>query len=359
MNPLTITARRVKQGKVSFFETAIAAGNLTDKDAYRVDSWNFATGEGYQREINPQHARKLTHYLEQGDEHSNLLPANIVINFRNPIAVKELGNGMVELTIQQWPGYIIDGQHRVQAATKAIEEGSDLTDYEFGVTITNFTVEEEMVHFRNLNYTANRPPKGLGQTITSSLNSKFGWVPKSWSEQAQNRAVTVTMKLATDIESPWYGKIALGGIRKRSYHTTVQSSFVKTLEPLFVTGRFSDPNEKIEHVYELINGFWKAVGIVWPEAMDNPQTAIIQRLGGFATLNRLMGRIFSSINVNASQEEIVALLQQIRENLGVDERAWGYGAGMIKNLRAGYSENKANSVVTDFLWSGISFADRQ
>lgn len=358
MKPLTITARRVKQGTVSFYETAIAAGNLTDKDAYRVDSWNLATGEGYQREINPQHARKLTHYLERGDEHSNILPQPIVVNYRQPFEVKDLGNGMVELTITRGPAYVIDGQHRIQAAGKAIEEGIDLVDYEFGVVITNFPIEEEMVHFRNLNFTANRPPKGLGQTITSQLNSKFGWLPKNWSEQAQNLAVTVVMKLAMDTESPWYNKISLGGIRKRSYHTTTQSHFVASLEPLFITGRFSNHNEDIKHVYELVLGFWRAVGVVWPEAMENSSSSLIQRSRGFRSLNRLMGQIFSTVDVNASQEEIVELLQQIRSNLNLDDLAWGFSAGTIKNMSAGYSDNKAVNVVCDYLWSGIQTVNR-
>lgn len=358
MRPLTLTARRVKQGDVTFYETAIAAGNLTDKDAYKVDAWNLATGEGYQREINPYHARKLTHYLETNDGHTHVLPQPVVVNFRNQFAVKDLGNGMVELTIQQWPGYIIDGQHRIQAAEKAIEEGTDLTDYEFGVTLTNFPIEQEMIHFRNLNFTGNRPPKGLGQTITQQLNTKFGWQPRNWTEQAQNRTTTVAMKLGMDIDSPWYNKIALGGIRKRNFHTTVQAQFIKTLEPLFITGRFSDPNEDVKHVYDLVLGFWKAVAVVWPEAMENSQASLIQRHGGYSALNRLMGRIFSSIDVNASQEDIVELLQQAKANLGVDDMAWGYSAGMIRNLRSGYSDNKATTVVCDFLWSGITTTNR-
>lgn len=353
MKTLTITARKVRQGDVTFYETAIPAADLTEKDNFRVDSWSFATGEGYQREINPIHARRLAHYLEQGDEHSNILPSNIVINFRNPLAVKDLGNGMVELTIIQWPGYIIDGQHRIQATAKAIEEGTNLEDYEFGVTITNFSVEEEMVHFRNLNYTANRPPKGLGQTITAQLNTQFGWTPKNYSEQALNRAVSVVMRLGTDLDSPWYGKIALGGIRKRNYHTTVQAQFVKSIESMFITGRFSDPNEKIEHVYELVNGFWKAAAVVWPEAMENTGTHIIQRLGGYATLNRLMARILSSIDVNTDQAKMEVLLRQIRDNLNINDQAWAVTGGMLKQMRAGYSENKANTVVCDYLWGGL------
>lgn len=358
MKPLTLTARRVTQGKISFYETAIAAGNLTDSDAYHVESWNAATDEGYQREINPSHAHKLTRYLEQGDEHSNLLPQPIVINFREPVAIRDLGNGMVEVTIARWPGHIVDGQHRVHAVDKAIEDGTDLTDYEFGVTITNLPLEEEMVQFRNLNYTANRPPKGLGQTITSQLNAKFGWAPKSWLEAATNRAVAVTMKLSTDLDSSWYGKIALGGIRKRGYHTTVQSSFVKSLETLFTTGRFSDPDENIQHIYKLVNSFWQAVEIVWPQAVANPQASIIQRNSGFATLNRLMGRIFSSVNTNATKEEIVGLLTQIRDNLKVDDTAWDASVGLVRNMRAGYSENKANLVMVDYLWGGIHIKER-
>lgn len=353
MKTLTIYARKVQQGDVTFYETAIPAGDLTDTDYYKVDVWNQNTNEGYQREQNPYHVRKIARYLEKGDEHSNILPANIVVNFRLPLSVTELDNGLVKLTIANYPAYIIDGQHRIWAVKKAIEEGHELEDYEFGVTITNLSIEEEMVQFRNLNYTAARPPKGLGQVITSGLSSKYGWAPKNWTEQAVNRAVTVTMRLSTDPESSWYGKIALGGVRKRNYHTTVQANFVNSLEPMFITGRFSDPNEDIQHIYKLVNNFWNAVAQVWPEAVVNPGQSIIQRAGGFNTLNRVMARIYGSVEINASQETIEKLLRNIRENLGIDDLAWGMSAGMIRNLRSGYSENKANAVVADYLWGGI------
>lgn len=352
MKALTLYARRVKQGTVTFYETAIAAGNLTDKDYYDIDTWNQATGEGYQREQNPSQVRGITNYLS-GTGHSNVMPQNIVVNSRLPLKVEEIGNGIVKLTLENWPAYVIDGQHRINGVSKAIDEGAELEDYEFGVTVTNFSIEEEMVHFRNLNYKGIRPPKGLGQVITSNLATKYGWAPRNWSEQAVNRAVAVTIRLANDPESPWYGKIALGGIRKRGYHTTVQSSFVNTLEPLFVTGRFADPNEKIDHVYELVLGFWKAVEKTWPEAMGSPATSLIQRPSGFAALNRFMGRIFGSVSLNADQAEIEEMLAQVRDNLNIDDIAWGYSAGFIRNLRMGYSENKANGIVADYLWGGI------
>ncbi len=80
---------------------------------------------------------------------------------------------------------------------------------------------------------------------------------------------------------------------------------------------------------------------------------MIQRLGGFNPMHKIMGRLYGSVSNNASQEEVVEMLQQIRDNLGVDDFAWGASAGMIRNLRSGYSENKANTVVSDYLWSGV------
>lgn len=132
-----------------------------------------------------------------------------------------------------------------------------------------------------------------------------------------------------------------------------QSSFATAIEPMFITGRFSDPNESLENVYELINGFWKAVEKVWPEAVANPDQYMIQRMSGVYPLNRLMSRIFSTINTQASEEEIEKLLFQIRENLGVDDLAWGRSAGLIRNIRAAYSSNRGHVAVTDYLWNGL------
>src|SRR5215469_13516529 len=190
--PLTLTAYPVKQEGVVFYLTSIKAGNLVDEDYYRIDRWNPATQEGYQREINQTHAHRISRYLNKGHEATgdttldrdkpkananNVLPAAVVINFRRPLEIRKLSEKgkEVEITLDaQWPGYFIDGQHRVEGARELIDAGNDeIVDYEFPVAITNFNLEEEMMQFRNLNSTANRPARGWNQSIAYALQAQY------------------------------------------------------------------------------------------------------------------------------------------------------------------------------------------
>lgn len=375
MKNLTLTAYPVHQGKSTFYQTAIPAEVLTDSAQWKIDRWDFTSKEGYQREINQSHAHRLARYLGKaylqddgpsghvmGQTNSdnpkpgitNVLPSSIVINFRNPLEVKELEGGAVSITLERWPAYVIDGQHRIEAIRELVEAGIDVSDYEFPVTLTQFSLEDEMVHFRNLNTTANRPPKGLNEAITHQLYSKYNRAPSTWGEVSATRATGITMRIASDLDSPWYGRIALGGVRKRAMHSIVQSQFSQSIRGSFISGRFSDPSENLDNVYSLIRNYWAAIAEVWPEAMGNPESSLIQRPSGTFPLNRVLERIFSNLSLNPSKKDFVMILEDIRDNFDLTDEAFDRQTGILSQMRKGYSENKAHRIIADYLWSGVS-----
>lgn len=349
---MKLTARRVTQNSTVFYETAIGAETLVDEDAFHPDRWNTMDNSGYQREINEPHARRIASYLgnEEGD---NVLPTSLIINYRTPLVVRDLEDEMVELDIRPGLiGYIVDGQHRLAAANRAIEEGTDLSKYEFGVTITQFTLAEEMSHFRNINTSANRPPKGLGQVINARLSEEFGRPTANVTDQATNRVVALVSRLSSDSESPWYGKVAMGGLRKRSFNTIVQSALVKAFLPLFTAGRFYDPAERPEHIYQIVLNYWKAVEHVWPTAVANEQNSIILRANGAEPLIIILSRILT-LKVNPSYADMVDLLSSVRLNTGTTDADWARDKGKIMDKRYGYSLSIGHKLIADFLWTGV------
>lgn len=376
MKTITLTAYPVVQNNTRFYLTAINAVDLTNEDAWRVDRWNATTKEGYQREINQAHAHRLARYLGRAYEGqpdappklgghatmsatpintTNVLPGSIVINFRKPLLVDPIagGGGALKLTLVDFPGYIIDGQHRIEGVREDIGNGVEFGDYEFPVTLTEFSLEEEMIHFRNLNTTANRPPKGLNDAISHSLYTKYGHIPATWSEIAANRATGITMRIASELASPWYGKVALGGVRKRAQHTTVQAQFSQSLKTLFVSGRFSDTSENIDHIYGMIRDYWLAVSTVWPEAMSSIESSLIQRPTGMFPLHRLLERIFNNVKTSPSREDFEILLQSIRHNIGLTDAGWYRGTGTIDQMSRGYSTSRSYVIIADYLWAAI------
>lgn len=349
---MKLTARRVTQNGTTFYETALPAEELVDEELFHPDRWNTISNSGYQREVNEPHARRIAAYLGQPDG-DNVLPTSLIINYRVPLDVTVIEGDMVEINIRPGLiGYLVDGQHRIAAARRAIEDGTDLSKYEFGVTITQFKLDEEMSHFRNINTSANRPPKGLGQIINARLSEEFGRPTANVTDQATNRVVALVSRLSSDIDSPWYGKIAMGGIRKRSFHTTVQSQVVRALLPLFTAGRFYDPNERSEHIYQIVLNYWRAVAEVWPEAVGNYEQSMIMRTNGLEPLTHILSRILT-LKINPTYEDFKEILSSIRANTHTDDVAWARTKGAIMDKRYGYSVSKGHTVIADFLWSGV------
>lgn len=357
MSKLTFVARVVRQDDITFYETSIPSVDLLDESKFVVDRWNNTSQRGYQREINDNHSRRIAQYIKGKIETTNLMPTPIVANIRGLLNVSPTTiPGIVKLEIPESEVcYIIDGQHRIKGVDKVNSDNEGLLEnYEFGITFTNLSLEEEMVQFKNLNSTANRPAKGLGQVIGHQLAVMTGIAPITFTEQATNAAVGLTIRLTTDADSPMYGKIAIGGIRKRSFHTTVQSSMVNALLPMFLSGRFSDLTMPPAQSYQYVLDFFKAVEATWPDAVGNPDNSTILRTIGFTPLLKVMSKVFNNLNLNPSQADFEAILADVRANLGVDDEAWAtLPQAKLNSIRAGYSLNRGNSLIADYLWSGV------
>lgn len=350
---MKLLARRVKQNGTIFYETAIPAMELINENVFHPDRWNTISNEGYQREINEPHAQRIANYLSQ-KEGDNVLPTSIIINYRQPFNVTVIRDDLVEINIPaSLIGFIVDGQHRITGVRKAVDDGRDMDNYEFGVTITRFSLDEEMVHFRNINTSANRPPKGLSQIINAKLSQEFGRTASNLTEQATDRVVAMVSRLTSDPDSPWYGRIAMGGLRKRSFHTTVQSQFVHSFLPMFISGRFYDPTERSEHIYQILLNYWRAVQTTWPEAMNNPDSSVIQRIIGLEPLNQVLNRILNNVKLNPTYEDFISILSAISKNLELKDSDWDRAKGKISDRRYGYSTNRGHTIIADYLWTGV------
>jgi DGQHR domain-containing protein len=328
---MKLTARTVTQDGTVFYETAIPSLELIDDSLFRPDRWNPINNEGYQRELSQEHSRRIQQYL-RGELGTNVLPTNVIINSRKPLQVKNLGNGLVEIEVSSFPLFVIDGQHRITALRQAEENGVlDLNHYEVGVTLTNFNLRDEMIHFRNINGRSNRPPKALSDLLMGKLAEQYGLVPASLNDQGLIRANKVVMRLATDIESPWYGKVALGGTRRRGFHLTTQSAVAKSMLSMFTSGRFSDPDEDPGKIYRIFKDFWQAVAEVWPQAAENPQAYQLMRPAGMNVWHKILSRILTNLAFQPTKETFVVALQKLREDLSWDDAWWG-----VRNFEGAY-----------------------
>lgn len=353
---MKLTARAVKQNDVTFYETAIPALDIIEDENFRPDRWNPITNEGYQRELSQEHSRRIQQYL-RGEGGTNSLPTNVIINSRRPLRITELGGGLVEIELKDFPLFIIDGQHRVTALRQAELNGTiDLKNYEIGVTLTNFNLRDEMIHFRNINGRSNRPPKALNDLLMGKLAEQYGLVPATLKEQALIRTNHVVMRLSTDIESPWHNKIALGGTRRRVSHLTTQSAMASSMQSMFTNGRFSDPDEDRAKIYRIFRDFWDAVAEVWPEASGDPQSYILMTPTGMWAWHKLLARILTNLSFNPEKEAMLTALSELRDTMDLEDDWWKKtnfdGArGLIVSAA---SSDRRGDAIADLLWKNLN-----
>lgn len=350
---MKITARSVTQGNTVFYETAIPAEELINEENFTPDRWNPISGKGYQREISQDHTRRIARYLSN-EAVTNVLPTSVIINARQPLQVTNIGEGIVEIELKKFPLYIIDGQHRIQALREAEAAGQDLSDYELGVTLTNFDLRDEMIHFKNINTRANRAPKALSDVLMGQLADQYGVIPESLEDQATIRATQVVNRLVGDTDSVWHGKVALGGTRRRSYHTTVQSALAQSMKPMFTNGRFSDPTEDQREIYRIFRDFWNALAEVFPEAFENSYTHNIQRSLGFSVWHTVLNRILTNVNFNPTRDQMREAIAQAARELEMTSEFWQVGmTSGARQLAHGYNRDQGIRMVADQIWKAI------
>lgn len=322
---MKLTARKVHQNGVTFFETALPAITITDEKLVTPDRWNPMTKKGYQREISTTSVADLVTYLREGTELA-ILPTNVTLNARTPFKITELKDGIVEIEIKDFPLYVIDGQHRIMGLRQAIV--ADTNDrinedtFELGVTLTQFDLRDEMYHFRNINSRQHRPPRSLSDTLTGTLATDHGIIPNSSSERGRIRATEVIYRLGTDSDSPWYNRIALGGIHRRSFHMGTQAALTSSITPMFTNGRFGDEEESIDHIYSIFRNWWSALAEVYPQAFEHPVQYTFMRNQGYIVWNRVLGRILTNWNFNPTRDQMLdALTEQATMN-GWESETW-------------------------------------
>lgn len=347
---MKLYARLVKQNGTELFQTALSPEELVSEEHFRVDRWSPDGGTGYQRELNLNHIRNIARYL-QGEEDTNVLPTTIILNSRTPFKKTDKGNGFYEIEIDRWPLYITDGQHRIDSFKININNGQDFSNYFVPVTITNFTLEEEIAHFRKINTTQNRASVGLNQQLRSVLANQYG-MDLTPEERAEDRAVKIITRLATDPESPWYDRIQLGGRRRTLQQTAAQGTFVRAIRRMFQSGRFNNPEEDMNQVYQVFFDFWSAVADCFPEAFATPTKYDIQGPAGLHAWCAVMERLLS-LNLRPSRSQMVQAIESMKDRVHMDDSYWEKSRGKARQTMRQFGHKQAYSLLSDELWYNL------
>ena len=263
---------------------------------------NVLKNEGYQRNPTANRISKLANDLTANKVD---LPTSVLLNIRGvkeSDVLKKLHNDNYTLNLDpdkaddQHRLYVVDGQHRIRALDKAINDlGAELSNIKIPfVCMIGADETREMEQFHVVNSNAKSVPTDLALDL---LKARFDQDPNFKSEilekslQWQVEAQRMTELLTTQ-NTIWKGKIRLPNATKGD--TIVPSaSFVRSLKPLLASSTLFYGVRDINKQIQILDAYWKGINRVLPEAFEDPSKYSLQKGVGVD----VMHSIFDSITL--------------------------------------------------------------
>ncbi len=259
---------------------------------------NVIKAEGYQR--NPTNSR-INELASELKNQTVDLPTSVLLNIRD-VKEDELltrlrdDNYLLNLDPEKASGehrlYVVDGQHRICALKKTIEEhDADIGNVKIPfVCMLGASEFDEMEQFHVVNSNAKSVKTDLAFDLLKSraeIDSDYAYRIEMKGKKWQVDAQTLTEKLAMS-SSVWRDKIRLPNQPSRG--TTVPSaSFVRSLKPLLAQPTLFKSIKTVERQAQVIDAYWNAIRRVLPEAFeDTPASYSIQKGVGVEVLHAIL-----------------------------------------------------------------------
>lgn len=272
---------------------------------------NVLKNEGYQRNPTANRISKLANDLTANKVD---LPTSVLLNIRGvkeSDVLKKLHNDNYTLNLDpdkaddQHRLYVVDGQHRIRALDKAINDlGAELSNIKIPfVCMIGADETREMEQFHVVNSNAKSVPTDLALDL---LKARFDQDPNFKSEilekslQWQVEAQRMTELLTTQ-NTIWKGKIRLPNATKGD--TIVPSaSFVRSLKPLLASSTLFYGVRDINKQIQILDAYWKGINRVLPEAFEDPSKYSLQKGVGVDVMHSIF--LFVMDHVRANNESI-------------------------------------------------------
>jgi len=269
----------------------IPAGALIP-DRYHIPHLDPRTGRGYQRL--PQGTRVNELAVDLRKQRVDL-PTSVLLNLRNKDSIRYTKGGTLNLkdiAENEARFYVVDGQHRILALEKLINEvDSDYwSSYQIPFTcMIGADEDEEMEQF----YLVNSKAKSVRTDLAHELLYKRAQDPgvmaslvergQDWQVYAQG----IVRRLSE--ESPvWRNRIRFASMEKGD--TVMPSaSMVTSLKSVLSSGYFKALTD--DQQLKIIDAYWKGIRGVFPEAFDQPKDFSLQKGIGVIVMHTLLMQV--------------------------------------------------------------------
>jgi len=341
-----------QNGKV-FYLTYMNAEQLVDNT--ESDLFDAKKKSGYQRRINPAHAKEFNKFMSHPESVS---PTAIILSYRGtkPIFTPRDGaNNYGILTLSKEKLWQVDGQHRIKGLTELVNAARGMPPIPikenmlFPVIIICPALwgakDIEDIKFQEAFqfYVINKTHKGVDAALTDEFQAKIkeklgglDSVAKGPLPQALIRdvdwvpnAIDITDELNSS-SSVWANKILLANEQPHAGTLVNQKAFTDSLNPLLKSDLFrSIPKEDM---IKILDNYWKAIREICPEAYTAYTKYVLFRRTGVFVMHSVLPDVINLINnyicraVKATDEtfkEVLKVIPELNSDQWKTDSDWG------------------------------------
>lgn len=331
----------------------IRAGDLRNRT--KVARRDSRTKSGYQRQL----AQSRVNRLAEGLRNNRVdLPTSILVNLRDYESDRHLHgrHGRLNLRLGDASLYVVDGQHRVEALARLVDEDETRWgDLEVPfVCMLGASECEEIRQFHVVNSTAASVRPDLALDLLKQRAESEPGVMDALIESAETWKVR-GQQIVEDLAKTelWRERVRFAGEQKGE--TTVGSAgLVGSLRPLLMAPYFGalTPGSQVR----ILVAYWKGIQEVLPECFERPTEYVLQKSTGVDVLHGLLVWVLehlrcvecSVVDSAVYADVLGGVLRQLEGETPIGDIARGFefwlGAG--EGAAALYSSNAGRRVLT-------------
>jgi DGQHR domain-containing protein len=338
----------------------LRAGTLVDR--YEVPQRDHRRQSGYQRPVSPSRVNKLAADLRTGQVD---IPTALLLNIRcQPEDVLErVDEEFAIFRPNGNPLYVVDGQHRLAALDKLVEEDPEKwSGYEIAfVCMMGASELEEMRQFYVVNSTAKSVRTDLALDLLKQQAEADPDLMASLIEKGEDwkvKAQTVTE--AVGKTRLWNGRIRFPGDPKGE--TTIGSAgMVGSLKQLLATPYFDGIST--ENVVKILEAYWEGIEIVLPDPFREPAEYALQKSTGVMIMHGLLIKVIELLRSRGlsvvEPESYGGILEETLLNLEGDNaegeiaRGADFWLAGVRGAAGGFSSNAGRRVLRSRLSTAL------
>lgn len=282
---LPVRVRRPRRHSAQAIGVMTAAALV---DRYEIPHRDSRAKRGYQRPVSMTRVNKLVADLKRGRVD---LPTAVLLNIRDFDSASNLvedGDGMALLRPNGQALYVVDGQHRIEALAKLVEEDpAKWSDYPIPfVCMLGADELEEMEQFYVVNSTAKSVRTDLALDLLKQRAENDPSVMEALMEKGEDwkvEAQTLTEELVKT--RLWRGHIRFPGEPKGETNigsAGVANSLKQVLSTPFFS-QISTPNR-----VKILEAYWEGIDKVIPEVFREPSDYALQKSTGVMIMHSLL-----------------------------------------------------------------------